>query len=95
MARYYFPTHDDWTTIGPLTSRSVIGRHYSVVCTEIEARAEVLSLARKKDKDSLDDADEHLVASLEVAYGKPLSGIARAAYRGWKCAQDCNIKAPA
>jgi len=81
-------------TLEPRTARVVIGKHYSVQCTEIEARAEVLSLARKADKGSQDDSDEALSAALEVAYGAPIGTIARAAYRDWRCAKDCSIAAP-
>jgi hypothetical protein len=90
--KYHFPKSTDWTTFGPLTARAVIGKHYGVQCTEIEARAEVLSLARKADKGSLDDNAECLTAKLEVAYGvRNIGELARAAYRSWKCAKDCTV----
>lgn len=81
----YFPKHTDWTNIGPLTARSIINRHYSVKCTEKQARDEVLSLARKHDKGSLDDADMALMSGLLVAYGLlDIAPLARTAYRDWK-----------
>ena len=86
--------HTDWTTYGPLTARRVIGKHYGVQCTEIEARAEVLSLARKADKGTQDDGDEALTVRLCQSYGtSDLAPIARTAYRDWRCAKDCNIPA--
>jgi hypothetical protein len=86
------PSHADWTTYGPLTARAVIGRHYGVQCTEIEARAEVLNLSRKQDKGNLDDSQEALLSKLMRAYGVASFGpIARAAYGEWKLAKDCTL----
>jgi hypothetical protein len=86
------PSHNDWTTYGPLTARSVIGKHYGVQCTEIEARAEVLNLSRKLDKGDLDDQQEALMAELMRAYGVASFGsIVRAAYGNWKLAKDCTL----
>jgi len=91
----HFPLCSDWTTYGPQTARAVIGSHYGVQCTEIEARAEILSLARKQDKHALDDRCGYLVASLEIAYGvRDLRDLARHAYREWKCGPNCNIPEP-
>ena len=82
------PSNTDWTTYGPLTARSVIGKHYGVKCTEVEARAEVLSLARKAENGTQDDSDEALTARLCQAYGVfDLSRVASAAYGHWKCSQ--------
>ena len=92
MAHPKLPSHSDWTTYGPLTARSVIGKHYGVQCTEIEARAEVISLSRKQDKGSLDDKDEMLLAQLMRAYGvADFGSISRAAYGSWKRAKDCTL----
>lgn len=63
-------------------ARRVIGLHYSVQCTEFEARAEVLNLQRKAEKGTRDDSQERLSAALEVSC-MPLADLAREAYAQW------------
>ncbi len=56
--------------------RRIVKAHYHAPVTPAQARAEVVSLKRKLDKGTLDDADEMLMIQLELACGLSLTQLA-------------------
>lgn len=75
---------------------TLIGRSYMPKCQPCspkQARDEVLSLNRKRDKGTTDDLDDHLIVKLETAYALPFAELAEIALRDWPPDRDeCTLR---
>ena len=71
------------TQFNETSAAAIVGAVYGVRVSTIQARDEVLSVARKSLKGSLDDIGEHLCARLETESGLSISALADVARSCW------------